>query len=314
MDTLPINGRATLDAARLEPGVQVVDGTVLDPGKTGYQTLSIASGSGRTTHYDIDEIEAMDETRGTVVQNLPAEAVQEVVVTRNLPEVFQSLNAAGSVRVTTRSGGDEWHGNLFGNYRDRRAGVTGFPSGSPKYSRQQYGFGAGGALIKDKAFLFVGGERSKQDGVLPVYQGFPFNSESGRDATFRENMLSARLDYNLSENAKWFARFGYDNADQFGPTDSLAKYRDQINVPSAVFGLDWNRGRFAHSGRFGYQKLVNAINPAFGRECHHPGRPLPPADWVVRNRSQRPGTAADDSARPFRALRRQNGVPEQIRH
>ncbi|MGB9074962.1 MAG: hypothetical protein WCC22_20170, partial [Terriglobales bacterium] len=274
VDTLPINGRATLDAARLEPGVQVVDGTVLDPGKTGFQTLSIASGSGRTAHYDIDEVEAMDETRGTVVQNLPAEAVQEVVVTRNLPEVFQSLNAAGAVRVTTRSGGDEWHGNLFGNLRDRRAGLTGFPSGSPKYNRQQYGFGAGGALIKDKAFLFVGAERSKQDGELPVYQGFPFNFESVRDATFRENMLSARLDYNFSENAKSFARLGYDNADQFGPTDSLAKYRDQINAPSAVFGLDWNRGRFAHSGRFGYQKLVNAINPAFGKDALILGAPF----------------------------------------
>jgi len=274
VDTAPINGRATLDAARLEPGVQVVDGAALDPGKTGYQVLSINSGSGRTTHYDIDEVEAMDETRGTVVQNLPAEAVQEVVVTRSLPEVFQSLNAEGAVRVTTRSGGDEWHGNLFGNLRDRRVGLTGFPSGSPNYSRQQYGFGAGGALIKDKAFLFVGGERTKQDGALPVYQGFPFNFESVRDATFRENMLSARLDYNLSENAKWFVRLGYDNADQFGPTDSLAKYRDQINVPSAVFGLDWNRGRFAHSGRFGYQKLVNAINPAFGNDALILGAPF----------------------------------------
>jgi len=274
VDTLPINGKATLDTARLEPGVQVVDGTVLDAGKTGYQTLSINNGFGRTTHYDIDEVEAMDETRGTVVANVPAEAVQEVVVTRSVPEVFQSLNAAGSVRVTTRSGGDEWHGNLFGNLRDRRAGVSGFPPNDPKYNRQQYGFGAGGALIKDKAFLFVGGERSKQDGELPVYQGFPFNFESSRDATFRENMLSARVDYNLSENAKGFARFGYDNADQFGPTDSLAKYRDQINVPSAVFGLDWNPGRFAHSGRFGYQKLVNAINPAFGKDVLVFGAPF----------------------------------------
>jgi hypothetical protein len=275
VDTLPINGRATLDAARLEPGVQVVDGTVLDPGKTGYQTLSIASGSGRTTHYDIDEVEAMDETRGTVVQNLPAEAVQEVVVTRSLPEVFQSLNAAGAVRVTTLSGGDEWHGNLFGNYRDRRAGVSGFPSGSPKYSRQQYGFGAGGALIKDKAFLFVGGERSKQDGVLPIQLGFPAgNLTSSQSAYFRENMLTARLDYNLSENAKWFARLSYDNANEIGPSDGDSNFRNQINVPAAAFGLDWNRGRFVHSARFGYQKMVNAINPALNDSLISPVAPF----------------------------------------
>ena len=281
VDTLPINGRSPVDLARLEPGVQVIDGAILDAGKSGYQALSINSLYGRTVHYDFDEVEAMDETKGTIIANLPAEAVREVIVTRTLPEVFQSLNSAGSVRLTTRSGGDEWHGNLFGNFRDRRAGLTGFPSRDPKYSRQQYGFGIGGALIKDKAFLFVGGERTKQDGVLPFYQGFPFNflgtpdALGTRDAQFRENMLTARLDYNWSENAKWFVRFSYDNANQLGPTDTSTNLRNQINVPSGVFGLDWNRGRFAHSGRFGYQKMVNAINPVIGGDSLFPAAPFP---------------------------------------
>ena len=108
----------------LEPGVQVVDGRDLDPGKSGFQTLSINSQSGRTTHYDMDEVEVMDETKGLATLNLPAEAVREVIVSRATPELFQSLNATGAVRISTRSGGDEWHGNLFGNLRDRvnRAG------------------------------------------------------------------------------------------------------------------------------------------------------------------------------------------------
>src|SRR5208337_3612482 len=155
----------------------------------------------------------------------------------------------GAVRVTTRSGGDEWHGSLFGNLEDRIAGMAGFPSGSPKYSRQQYGFGAGGAVIKDKAFLFLGGERSKQDGVLPMMLGFPAaNGVSLRSAYFRENMLTARLDYNLSDDTKWFARLSYDNANQIGPPDSQSNFR--------------------------YQKLVNAINPALGDSTILAGAPL----------------------------------------
>jgi hypothetical protein len=274
-DTLPINGRNYLNAGQLEPGVQAVDGRIYDPGKSGFQSLSINSQLGRTTHYDVDEVEVMDETRGASTLNLPAEAVREVILSRVTPELFQSLNANGSVRVTTRSGGDEWHGNLFGNLRDRFAGLAGFPSGSPKYSRQQYGFGAGGALIKDKAFLFIGGERTKQDGVLPIQLGFPCsgvyvaglcgtsaaNQTSLRSAYFRENMLTARLDYNLSENMKWFVRLSYDNANEIGPSDSQSNFRNQLNVPAAVVGLDWNRGRFLHSARFGYQKMVDAINP-----------------------------------------------------
>jgi hypothetical protein len=274
-DALPINGRNHLNAGQLEPGVQAVDGRIYDPGKSGFQSLSINSQLGRTTHYDVDEVEVMDETRGASTLNLPAEAVREVIVSRATPELFQSLNATGAVRVTTRSGGDEWHGNLIGNLRDRFAGLAGFPSGSPKYSRQQYGFGAGGALIKDKAFLFIGGERTKQDGVLPIQLGFPCsgvyvaglcgtsasNQISLQSAYFRENMLTARLDYNLSENMKLFARFSYDNANEIGPSDSQSNFRNQLNVPGAVVGLDWNRGRFVHSARFGYQKMVDAINP-----------------------------------------------------
>ena len=130
-DTLPINGRNYLNAGQLEPGVQAVDGRIYDPGKSGFQSLSINSQVGRTTHYDVDEVEVMDETRGASTLNLPAEAVREVIVSRATPELFQSLNATGAVRVTTRSGGDEWHGNLFGNLRDRFAGLAGFPSGNP---------------------------------------------------------------------------------------------------------------------------------------------------------------------------------------
>jgi hypothetical protein len=255
--------------------VQVVDGWALDPGKSGFQSLSINNQTGRTTHYDMDEVEVMDETKGTSTLNLPTEAVREVIVSRATPELFQSLNAAGAVRIATRSGGDEWHGNLFGNLRDKPAGMAGFPAGSPNYSRQQYGFGAGGAVIKDKAFLFVGGERTKQDGVLPVELGFPaFSGTSSRSANFRENMLTARLDYNLSDDMKWFARVSYDNANGIGPSDTLSNFRNQINVPAAVVGLDWNHGRFVHSARFGYQKMVNAINPDLNHSVVFPTAPF----------------------------------------
>ena len=258
---LPIDGRNYVHAGGLEPGVQAVDGGILDPGKSGFQSLSINSQLGRTTHYDMDEVEVMDETKGAATMNLPAEAVREVIVSRVTPPVFQSLNAAGAVQVSTRSGGDQWHGNLFGDLQDKVLGLAGFPPASD-YSRQQYGFGGGGALIKNKAFLFIGGERTKQDGSLPTVFGFPAPNQIGlRNAYFRENMLTARLDYNVSDNMKWFVRLSYDNANQIGPPESQSYFRNQVNVPAAVAGLDWNRGRFVNSARVGYQKLVNAINP-----------------------------------------------------
>jgi hypothetical protein len=160
-------------------------------------------------------------------------------------------------------------------FRELVLGMGGFPSGYSDYSRQQYGFGAGGVLIKDKAFLFIGGERTKQDGQFPILLGFPaINETSPQSAFFRENMLTARLDYNVSDDMKLFLRLSYDNANQIGPSDSLSNFRNQINVPAAVFGVDWNRGRFLHSARFGYQKMVNAINPALADSTILPSAPF----------------------------------------
>src|SRR5215471_4058248 len=136
VDRLPIDGRDPLNPARLAPATQVVDGAVLDASKSGYQALSINGLWGRTTHYDVDQVESSDETRGGPTLKLPADAVNEVVVSHETPEVYQSLNAAGTVEITTRSGSDQWHGHLFGNYRNRSAGLAGFPSGAPNYSRQ----------------------------------------------------------------------------------------------------------------------------------------------------------------------------------
>jgi hypothetical protein len=87
------------------------------------------------------------------------------------------------------------------------------------------------------------------------------NQISLQSAYFRENMLTARLDYDVNENMKGFVRLSYDNANEIGPSDSQSNFRNQLNVPAAVFGLDWNRGRFVNSARFGYRKMVNAINP-----------------------------------------------------
>src|SRR5260370_20476460 len=73
-DRLPINGRNYLNAGQLEPGVQAGDGRIFGQGKSGVQSLSLDSQLGRTTHYDLDEVEAIDGTKGAAPLDPPADA------------------------------------------------------------------------------------------------------------------------------------------------------------------------------------------------------------------------------------------------
>ena len=149
----------------------------------------------------MDEVEVMDETKGAATMNLPAEAVREVIVSQVTPEVFQSLNAAGSVRVTTRSGGDEWHGNLFGNLA------------GPECSAWQ-GFRQGGPELQPAAVWIWSGRRGDQgQGVFVRRRGthqagwsLPASSDSRARVRTFQDCAGRLLPTSLACRALIFAR------------------------------------------------------------------------------------------------------------
>ena len=84
------------------------------------------------------------------------------------------------VNVVTRSGGDDLHGQLFGNFRNQAAGIANFPGGQDNsYSREVFGGNVGGAWKKDKLFYFLSGEYFKQDLDAPAIFNAPFDVLDG---------------------------------------------------------------------------------------------------------------------------------------
>src|SRR5207244_4145799 len=79
------------------------------------------------------------------------------------------LGAAGVVNVVTKSGGNDFHGQLFGNDRDKGAGIATFPGGQANpYSREVCGGNVGGPISKDKLFYLLVVDYSKHERVAPV--------------------------------------------------------------------------------------------------------------------------------------------------
>jgi hypothetical protein len=265
IENLPMNGRNFLASAQLEPGVQIQDASNFDPTKTGYLGVSVGGRQGRTTRIEVDGLDISDETVGSTTYNPPAEAVQEFQISQSSLDFSTELTSSGAVNIATKSGTNTYHGDGFYNFRDKRAGVANFPGGQNNYfQRNDVGGSLGGAIIKDRLFFFVAGERVLQHLFAPVTFTAPFNTlDGGFQSPFREKQVTGRLDYNLFGSAKLFYKFTYDNATAIGSNNpNYQPYANLDNTPSHAIGLDFTTGSWTHSIRFGYMKFQNHINDA----------------------------------------------------
>ncbi len=266
IETIPFSGRNFLDLATFEPGVQIQDGGVFDPTKNGFSSISFGGRFGRTARITLDGIDVSDETVGTTTQNIPAGGIQEFQISQSLLDISTELTSSGAVNVVTKSGTNILHGQGFGLFRDRNAGIAAFPGGQTGYyQRNQFGGQLGGAIIKDKLFFFGTAEHVRNPLIVPLTPETQFLGviPSGYPAGFKETTSLGRLDWQIKPNMRLFYRFTYNyNADvrAFGGTYQVFANRD--NTPAHGLGWDYSSGNFTHSIRFGYLKFQNHIADA----------------------------------------------------
>jgi len=272
IDNLPINGRNILDVAQLQPGVILQSGMTFDPTKAGYSALSVSGVGGRTTRILLDGQDITDETVGTTIFHVPSGPIDEAQLNRSTQDISGEVTSTGQMLMSTRSGTNSFHGNVFGNFQDARAGfaaVNGIDSpykGDNLFQRNQFGGYVGGPIWKDKLFFFGGGERIKQweDDIAlganpvfnPILAQYPVVP-----APFHDTYGTTRLDYTAPHNIHMFARAAYSvNSDDatfgYGP---YQVYENRDNVPALVGGADLAIGRVTHSFRVGYEKFHNLL-------------------------------------------------------
>jgi len=265
IDRMPVDGRNFLDLAQLEPGVQIQDGQTFDPTKAGYSSISINGVFGRTPRIELDGLDISDETVGTTTQNIGLGSIQEFNISRSNLDLSTELTSAGSVNVTTRSGTNAIHGQGFYNVRDRGAWTAPFVGDQTGYyQRNNFGGRVGGPIIKDKLFFFLNAEKQKQDGELPVVVPSPFQQFTGGFLSpFRDTDLTGKLDWQATNNIHVFYRYSNNwnkSEANFGYDYQVFANRDYSQ--SHAVGVDWNKGSWSNSFRFGYLKFHNLIGDA----------------------------------------------------
>ena len=267
IDQLPVNGRNFLDFAGLQPGVQMQTGDSsaggFDPTKAGYSAVSFSGTSGRTTRILLDGQDVTDENVGTTIFNISSGSIGEIQVNRSVADPSTDITSGGSVYASTRTGTNQYHGQLFYLFQDYRALFATVKGTEPPFQRNQFGGSVGGPIIKDKLFFFANSERLKQDTSTPTTVSTSDGYFSAIKAAYptigqpaRDTYSAGRLDYSGPFGIHFFARVNYE-ANAFITGIDYATYANRDNTPGIAGGADFTTGRFTHSFRGSYEKFHN---------------------------------------------------------
>ena len=186
IDDLPINGRNYIDFTLTDS--QVVRDNAPNIGAAPTSGLNMSGQRARSNLVNVDGADATDNSTNGVRSTVSQEDVQEFQIITNgyAPEYGRA--AGGVVNIITRSGSNEFHGDVFGYLRNRDFQATNPFSTvpNPAYTRVQAGAAFGGPIKKDKTYYFFSYEitRRHETGFATLGQGgLPYWGLQNFDAT-----------------------------------------------------------------------------------------------------------------------------------
>jgi len=277
IEAFPSIERNLQDYARLDPRVSQTD--------KSRNEISVGGQNPRYNAIRVDGISTNDafglESNGlpTPKQPFSMDTIDEISVDVANYDVTISGGVGGVINAVTKSGTNEFHGSVYGLYRDNSmvrenedgSDFSGFED------EQTYGMTFGGPLIKDKLFFFLNYEKYEQAAAGPTFgpvgsgasnivdvtqddidelnriaQGYGFTAGEyavgGADTTSEE--YGVKIDWNITDSQRFSFRYGSsdqsvaqfpDFFDDMIALDTHAYQRDyKFDTYTAQLFSDWN--------------------------------------------------------------------------
>ncbi len=163
INSLPINERNFVNFSTLSSTVSRDAGRPIGPAPT--TGLNFGGQRGRSNLVQVDGADNTDNSVNASKSTVSQEAVQEFQVVSNSFAAEFGRSAGGVVNVVTKSGGREFHGNMFGFLRHRsfQARNAFAPIEDPPFTRTQYGFTLGGPFNPEHTFFFFAFEQRRRN-------------------------------------------------------------------------------------------------------------------------------------------------------
>jgi len=167
VNELPLNARDTYQFLQLQPGVQSQlgssGGTFYGSGDAG--AVSVNGGRGRANNFSVNGGDANDQFANLPTIQPTPDAIDEFRVISNTFDAEYGRNSGAVVNVVTKSGTNQWHGDVYEYFRNTVLNAQGFFNTiKPQENQNQFGGTFGGPIKKDRTFFFVSyeGRRVRQ--------------------------------------------------------------------------------------------------------------------------------------------------------
>ncbi|MEO8435776.1 MAG: carboxypeptidase regulatory-like domain-containing protein [Pyrinomonadaceae bacterium] len=210
LNNLPINGARWSNFALLTPGA-VPDGS--------FGLISFRGISGLLNNNTIDGGDnnqaffAEERGRTRIGYSISQSAIREFQVNTSSYSAEYGRSAGGVVNAVTKSGTNEFHGDLFyfqrnnkwgarNSQQTRQALVNGVftpVAFKPEDVRHRFGGTIGGPIVKDKAFFFFSYDEQKRNFPgLSTFSSGSFLNSANRTAILARGVSSAQIDSTLN--------------------------------------------------------------------------------------------------------------------
>jgi hypothetical protein len=222
---LPLASRNYADIVFTQPGVQADNGET--QGRS--MAISIYGATSAENQFLIDGVNTTNVIKGIQGKDINNEFVQEVEVKTSGYQAEYGRNTGGIVNVITKSGGNEFHGGIFGYYNDlglastqqnaitpdfTQTGNAQYTPLTVKNTRSEGGLDLGGFMVKDRVWFFAAYDRvitsTQIQPVSGVTEGTNF------PANYTENKYSLKLTLNLAQSTTLQGVYFSDRQSQIG--------------------------------------------------------------------------------------------------
>jgi len=300
---LPLNGRSYDLLLTLNPGI--VNFTSQKTGGTGISNSTTANNfsvSGNRPQQNIFLLNGVEFTGaaennmtpgGPSGQLLGVDAVREFNVQRDSYGAEFGKHPGGQVIIVTQSGSNTWRGSVYEFVRNSALDAANFfdQDGPPPFQRNQFGAASGGALRKDKTFLFANYEGFRQDlhqtsvafvpslasraaavpSVQPYLNLWPTPLPSAPDfngispfsssplQTVREDFGTVRLDHNFSAKDSLAVIYTIDDGDSNTATPANPYSADVLTLREQVVTAEETHvfsPTVLNTARFGFSRAA----------------------------------------------------------